>query len=145
MFCDAMAIIHGLDFFFRSFIVSSIKNNENANAIRLTSNILALICVILQELPENSKLIENIIFNENVDLCKFFQHKNSKVRLRACMMLRLLGRFCCFALQNHWTIELSNVINKELTKDSDEEVRNVVKSTIEEFQMFQFFREKKDI
>jgi fused-like protein len=90
MLCDAMAILN-LDSLFRSFILSGCeKDSKEAN--RLTAAVLALVCAILQELPENAKLIEKIIFHDSIELFALLKHENSKIRLRACLMLRLLVR-----------------------------------------------------
>ena len=135
-----------LDHLFKNFIAIGCENDSN-DAVRLASSVIALICAILQDLPENSKLIEKIIFNDNendveVDLCKLLRHENSKIRLRTCLMLRLLGRFCCYSLQNQWTTELSVIINNELTSDSDDDVRGEALNVIEEFRNFYWFKEK---
>lgn len=145
MLCDAMALLN-LDHLFKNFIAIGCEN-DTKDAVRLASSVIALICAILQDLPENSKLIEKIIFNDNendvnVDLCKLLRHENSKIRLRTCLMLRLLGRFCCYSLQNQWTTELSLIVNDELTADSNDEVRGEALNVIEEFRNFYWFKEK---
>lgn len=138
MLCDAMAILN-LDNLFRSFILSGCEK-DTKEATRLTAAILALICAILQELPENAKLIEKIIFHDSIDLFALLKHENSKIRLRACLMLRLLGRFCCFALQNCWSSDLSSLILEEMILDCDGEVKNEAINIIEEFKNFGWFR-----
>lgn len=140
-----MALLN-LDHLFKNFIVIGCENDSKV-AIRLTSSMIALICAILQDLPENSKLIEKIIFPDNesdvhVDLCKLLRHENPKIRVRTCMMLRLLGRFCCYSLQNQWSLELSMVVNDELTADTDDDVRAEALNVIEEFRNFFWFKEK---
>ena len=130
MLCDAISILN-IDHLFRSFIVSGI-DGESPEGVRLTSSIVALISAILQELPENAKLIEKIVFHDDIDLCLLLRHDDSKVRLRTCLMLRLLGRFCCFSLQNHWNHELSSCL-EELMTDSDDTVRSETLNIIEEF------------
>lgn len=137
MLCDAMAILN-LDNLFRSFILSGCEK-DTREATRLTGSILAIIFAILTELPENAKLIEKIIFHDSIDLFALLKHENSKIRLRACLMLRLLGRFCCFALQNCWSSELSNLIHKEMILDHDTDVKNEAMNIIEEFKSFGWF------
>lgn len=133
-----MAILN-LDNLFRSFILSGCEKNTKEST-RLTASIAALICSILQDLPENSKLIEKIVFHETIDLfALLLKHENSKIRLRSCFMLRLLGRFCCFALQNCWTDELSDLICNELVVDDDCDVKNESMNVIEEFKSFGWF------
>lgn len=130
MLCDALSLLN-MDHLFRSFIVCGTEG-DSQESVRLTSAIIALICAILQELPENANLIEKIIFHDDVDLCKLLRHDEAKVRLRTCLMLRLLGRFCCFSLQNHWNLELSSCLEDLLT-DADDDVRSETRSIIEEF------------
>lgn len=130
MLCDAISILN-LDHLFRSFIVSGV-DGESKDGVRLTSSIIALICAILQELPENANLVEKLIFHDSVDLCKLLRHDESKVRLRTCLMLRLVGRFCCFSLQNQWNHELSSCL-EELLTDVDDDVRSEAMNIIEEF------------
>lgn len=41
-----------------------------------------------------------------------------------CMLLRIVGRFSCFALQNAWTPQLKEALDALVT-DEDETVREV--------------------
>lgn len=41
-----------------------------------------------------------------------------------CMLLRMTGRFSCYALQNVWTIDMKETL-EALAYDSNEVVRNV--------------------
>lgn len=138
MLCDAMAILN-LDSIFRSFILSGCDGSTK-EAYRLTNSILALICAILQNLPENSKLIENVILHETIELSVLLQHHNDKVRLRAFSMLRLLGRFCCFSLQNRWDSNLSSLIHNKMVMDDNEDVKKEAQSIVEEFKHFGWFK-----
>lgn len=130
MLCDAISILN-LDHLFRSFIANGI-DCESKDAVRLTGSIISLVCAILQDIPENANLIEKIIFHDEVDLCKLLRHDDAKIRLRTCHMLRLLGRFCCFALQNQWNHEMSSCL-EELMTDVDDDVRKETMNIIEEF------------
>jgi hypothetical protein len=138
MLCDAMAILD-LDHLFRSFIIGG-NEKDSKDAIRLTCSIIALICVILQDLPENSKLIEKIIFHDDIKLTILLRHNVPKVRLRTCHMLRLLGRFCCYALHSYWNSELSMIIHTELVGDEDCDVQKEALNIIEEFKSFGWFK-----
>lgn len=137
MLCDAISVLE-LDNLFRSFIVSG-YGSESGDAVRLTGSIISLISAILQELPENAKLIQNIIFHADIDLRKLLRHKSALIRTRTCQMLRLLGRFCCFSLKNHWNYELSRCLF-ERQIDEDVKVRKEAMSVIEEFKDFGWFR-----
>lgn len=134
MFCDAMAILN-LDSIFRSFIL-----NGCGTPNRLTSSILALVCAILQNLPENSKLIESIIFHKTIDLAVFLNHGDDKIRLRSFSMLRLLGRFCCFSLQNQWNVDLTNLVIEKMKNDENSKVKSEALNVNEEFKNFGWFK-----
>lgn len=41
-----------------------------------------------------------------------------------CMLLRMAGRFSCYALQNVWTTDMKETL-EALAYDSNESVRNV--------------------
>lgn len=43
-----------------------------------------------------------------------------------CMLLRIVGRFSCFALQNAWTMELKEAL-EALTTDNDDTVQEASK------------------
>lgn len=136
MLCDAMAIL-SMDHLFRSFLHSGITG-DSSDAVRLTSSVIALICAILQDLPENANLVEGIIFNDDMDICKLLRHDSAKVRHRSCLMLRLLGRFCCFQLQNQWNHHMSDCL-EDLMTDIDDNVRRETMNVIEEFKCLPFF------
>lgn len=120
-FCDAIAWIQGTDEIFISFLSSV---TEDRIMVRLVNSILALLCCVLRELPENADLVENIIFNQSVNLISLMKHSNGLLRSRMCMLLRLLGRFSCFSLQSYWSIEMRDTL-EELLGDSNDFVRMV--------------------
>ncbi|CAO1343477.1 unnamed protein product [Diamesa hyperborea] len=113
--------------------------NRSKDSIRLTCSIIALICAILTELPENANLIEKMIFNEQVVLSKLMRDEVPIIRYRTCMMLRLLGRFCCFQLQNQWNYDMMSCLEEELLCDSDPKVRMEALNIIEEFKTLPFY------
>lgn len=135
-FCDALSILN-LDEMLISFIVG-VTVNESNSSIRLTSSICSIFCAILKQFPENAKLIENVIFNEQISLESLLKHGNSLIRFKAVMLLRLLGRFCCYSLQNIWNSELNEIL-AVLICDSDEDVRSEAANIIEEFKSFSFY------
>lgn len=128
--CDAISVLKPYHLF-RSFIANGL-DGVSKEGVRLTSSIISLISAVLKDLPEHSTLIENIIFHDDVDLCKLLRHDNSTVRLRTIHMLRLLGRFCCFSLQNQWNHEMSSCL-EELMTDVDDDVKSETLNIIEEF------------
>lgn len=130
MLCDTIALMN-LDHVFRSFILSG-TNGDSEDGARLAGSIIALINAILQGLPENSKMVEKIIFHEDIELFKLLSNKDTKSRLRACHMLRLLGRFCCLALRKQWQPNMYSRL-KELMTDTDQRVRDEAENIVEEF------------
>lgn len=128
--CDAIQLLN-IDDLFRSFLGNA-TDGESNDGERLTASVIALISAILQELPEMANLVEKLIFHEDFDLCVLLRHENATVRLRTCLLLRLLGRFCCFSLQNQWSHKLSSGL-EELTTQDDDDVRKAAENVIEEF------------
>lgn len=57
-------------------------------------------------------------------LNKLLSHRQTVLRARTCTMIRLLGRFCCRALQQIWNKSLRDFI-EGLSEDEDEHVRRV--------------------
>lgn len=57
-------------------------------------------------------------------LIKLLNHRQTVLRGRTCTMIRLLGRFCCRALQQVWNKSLRDLM-EGLIKDEDEYVRHV--------------------
>lgn len=55
---------------------------------------------------------------------KLLTHRKIVLRTRTCMLIRLLGRFCCRALQQIWGKQLRSLL-EALTNDDDENVKNV--------------------
>lgn len=63
---------------------------------------------------------------------KLLGHRQGVLRVRTCILIRLLGRFCCRALQQVWGKPLRNLI-ENLLLDEEENVRNVSKIDIISF------------
>lgn len=58
---------------------------------------------------------------------KLLNHRQTVLRARTCTMIRLLGRFCCRALQQVWNKSLRDLM-EGLIEDEDEHVRRVSES-----------------
>lgn len=119
-FCDAVAIL-AADELLINFLNQDFKN---VYALRIANCILALLGCVLRELPENAELAEKIIFSSKVDLLKLLKHPNDLLRLRMCMLIRLLGRFSLRALQNSWSSQVKQAI-EDLAEDKNIEVKEV--------------------
>ena len=119
-FCDAIAILGAKELFVNFLSV----RNLSGTYVRLACAILALLSCALRELPENAEIVEKIIFDEKVNLVLLLRHDDPLLRLRSCMLFRILSRFCCVALQQHWKFEIKEALEC-LLHDVDEAVRVV--------------------
>uniref|UniRef100_A0A182IW08 non-specific serine/threonine protein kinase n=1 Tax=Anopheles atroparvus TaxID=41427 RepID=A0A182IW08_ANOAO len=113
-FCDAIEIL-GAKELFVSFI--NIVHTNNCY-VPLVCSLLALLNCALRELPENAEIVEQIVFHENVSFIALLKHGDATLRLRTCMLLRILARFSCLALQNHWTNEINDCLETLLMDDN---------------------------
>lgn len=127
-FCDAIEIL-GAKELFVNFIAAAHVSNDY---VQLVCSLLALLNCALRELPENAEIIEQIVFHENVNLMLLLKHDNAFLRLRTCMLLRILTRFSCLALQKRWTNEIKGHLEK-LLLDENPDVKKEAKSAMEEF------------
>ncbi|XP_050068796.1 serine/threonine-protein kinase fused isoform X1 [Anopheles maculipalpis] len=127
-FCDAIEIL-GAKELFVNFIAAAHVSNEY---VQLVCSLLALLNCALRELPENAEIIEQIVFHENVNIMLLLKHDNAFLRLRTCMLLRILARFSCLALQKRWANEIKDYL-EELLLDDDPDVQKEAKSAMEEF------------
>ncbi|XP_073833371.1 LOW QUALITY PROTEIN: STKc_STK36 domain-containing protein fused [Musca autumnalis] len=133
-FCDAVAILSANEFLI-NFLNQDFKN---PHALRIANNILALLCCVLRELPENAELVEKIIFSPKVDLSALMQSTNDLLRLRICMLMRLLGRYSLRALQAAWSAEVREAIEL-LSEDNNDDVKVEAGNTVEELRKFSFY------
>uniref|UniRef100_A0A1I8P7V8 non-specific serine/threonine protein kinase n=1 Tax=Stomoxys calcitrans TaxID=35570 RepID=A0A1I8P7V8_STOCA len=133
-FCDAVAILSA-----NEFLINFLNQEfRNSHALRIANNILALLGCVLRELPENAELVEKIIFSPKVDLSSLMRSSDDLLRLRICMLMRLLGRYSLRALQAAWTKEVREAIEL-LAEDDNEEVKQEAGNTVEELHKFSFY------
>lgn len=146
-FCDAIYIVNGIP------LLQQLMGLEKRKA-RVVADLVAILNNILRLQPENAELVENVvlrmkttsklfyfIFYYLIMLFNFFiyffildgsieqfskllTHRKIVLRTRACTLIRLLGRFCCRALQQIWGRQLRNLL-EALTHDDNENVKNV--------------------
>uniref|UniRef100_A0A2M4AE33 non-specific serine/threonine protein kinase n=1 Tax=Anopheles triannulatus TaxID=58253 RepID=A0A2M4AE33_9DIPT len=127
-FCDAIEILGAKELFINFFTIV----HKNSHYTRIVCCVLALLNCALRELPENAEIIEQIIFDENVNITALLQYNDSILRLRMCMMLRVLARFSCLALQKRWTNALKESL-ETLCADNNLAVKMEATFVIEEF------------
>uniref|UniRef100_A0A1A9X5F4 non-specific serine/threonine protein kinase n=1 Tax=Glossina brevipalpis TaxID=37001 RepID=A0A1A9X5F4_9MUSC len=133
-FCDAVAILAADDLMI-TFINQDFKNSFG---LRIANCVLALLGCVLRELPENAELVEKIIFSDKINLLDLLSNKNDLMRLRMCMLIRLLGRFSLRALQKVWSSDLKKAM-ESLAEDDNPEVKQEAENTLAELCQFSFY------
>lgn len=133
-FCDAIAIL-GVNDLLINIICCK---NENKIVKRLQANIIALLSCVLRESPENSELVEKVVFNSRITFGELLKEEFQLIKYRTLVLLRLLGRYSCVALQKHWSPEIKTRL-EELIVNSDVKVKNEAFDIIDEFKSFPFF------
>ncbi|XP_058119247.1 serine/threonine-protein kinase fused isoform X1 [Anopheles ziemanni] len=132
-FYDAIEIL-GAKELFVDFI--NVVHTNNCY-VQLVCSLLALLNCALRELPENANIVEQIVLHENVNLKALLKHGDANLRLRTCMLLRILARFSCFALQKRWTNEFKTCL-ETLLLDDHMDVQKEARLAIEEFKYLSF-------
>ncbi|XP_058065310.1 serine/threonine-protein kinase fused [Anopheles bellator] len=132
-FCDAIEILGAKKLFVSFFSIV----HKNSSYVRLVCSLLALLNCAMRELPENAEIIEQIIFDENIDLPALLKHEDPILRLRSCMLLRILARFSCLAFQKRWSNELKECL-ESLCSDENLDVQREAKFGIKELKYLSF-------
>ncbi|XP_055372563.1 serine/threonine-protein kinase fused [Condylostylus longicornis] len=133
-FCDAVAILPA-DALLILFLSHDSKNKD---AISISNYVIAILCYVLRELPENAELVERIIFSDKLNLIALMRNADDLIRLRLCMLFRLLVRFSLRGLQNIWSTEFKETI-ESLIYDPSDEVREEAEFVVEELKQFSFY------
>ncbi|XP_043683692.1 serine/threonine-protein kinase 36 isoform X4 [Vespula pensylvanica] len=71
---------------------------------------------------------------------KLLAHRQGVLRARTCILIRLLGRFCCRALQQVWGRPLRNLI-ENLLLDEEENVRNSAEDAVGELKQLTYYNQ----
>lgn len=123
-FCDAIAIL-GVDQLLVKVLTSNALQTRGTKEVeRLKRSILGILGCVLRESPENSELVEKIIFDAEIDICVLLRDNNAFVRYRTLILLRLLGRFSAVSLEKNWSVRIKNQI-EDLLNDDQENIQNV--------------------
>ncbi|XP_020284918.1 serine/threonine-protein kinase fused isoform X2 [Pseudomyrmex gracilis] len=139
-FCDAIYIVNGVP------LLQQLLTLEKRKA-RVVGDLIAILNNILRSQPENAELVERVVLRTQTSgalveqLSKLLNHRQAVLRLRTCTMIRLLGRFCCRALQQVWDRSLRNFI-EGLTEDEDEHVRHAAEDAINELKQLTYYNQK---
>lgn len=139
-FCDAIALL-GVDQLLVKVLNTNAAQTRGVKEVeRLKRSILGILGCVLRERPENSELVEKIIFDTKIDICGLLKESNALVRYRTLMLLRLLGRFSAVSLEKSWSVKIKNQI-EDLLNDDQENIQNEAIATLDEFKHLSFFRQ----
>lgn len=139
-FCDAIAIL-GVDQLLVKVLTTNASLTKGIKEVeRLKQSILGILGCVLRESPENSELVEKIIFDTKIDICILLNETNALVRYRTLILLRLLGRFSAVSLEKKWSVKIKNQI-EDLLNDDQENIQNEAIATLDEFKHLSFFQQ----
>ncbi|XP_043469226.1 serine/threonine-protein kinase fused isoform X2 [Leptopilina heterotoma] len=139
-FCDAIYIISGIPVLQELLTLEKRKSGVVAYLLAILNNVMR--CQ-----PENAELIEKVVLrvqnNESKEskleqLEKLLTHHQTVMRLRACILMKHLGRFCCRALQHIWGNSLKSSLEK-LTMDADASVKDAAVSAVNELKQLPYY------
>ncbi|XP_050452311.1 serine/threonine-protein kinase fused isoform X2 [Cataglyphis hispanica] len=139
-FCDAIYIVNGMS------LLQQLLALEKRKA-RVVADLVAILNNVLRSQPENAELVEQVVLRTKPSgvlveqLNKLLNHRQAVLRARTCTMIRLLGRFCCRALQQVWDRSLRNLV-ESLTEDEDEQVRNAAEDAVNELKQLTYYNQK---
>ncbi|XP_012228129.1 serine/threonine-protein kinase fused isoform X2 [Linepithema humile] len=141
-FCDAIYIVNGMP------LLQQLLALERRKA-RVVADLVAILNNVLRSQPENAELVERVVLRMKTpasveQLSKLLHHRQAVLRARTCTMVRLLGRFCCRALQQVWDRSLKNLI-ESLTKDEDEQVRHAAVDAVSELKQLTYYNQKSPV
>ncbi|KAL0108045.1 hypothetical protein PUN28_014954 [Cardiocondyla obscurior] len=136
-FCDAIYIVNGMP------LLQQLLTLEKRKA-RVVADLIAILNNVLRSQPENAELVEQVVLRTKVSgasveqLNKLLSHRQTILRARTCTMIRLLGRFCCRALQQVWNKSLRDLM-EGLIKDEDEYVRRAAEDAVNELKQLTYY------
>lgn len=98
--------------------------------LRIVSDLVAILSLVLQKLPENHELISQIVLSttdeedDNVNYVDLLRHSNSMLRERMCYFYMYLAKHSLDTLELLWDVKTRETL-EALVYDSVESVRNV--------------------
>ncbi|XP_043498981.1 serine/threonine-protein kinase fused isoform X1 [Polistes fuscatus] len=138
-FCDAIYIVNGMP------LLQQLLTLEKRKA-RVVADLVAILNNILRSQPENAELVEKVVLYSKThggmveQFSKLLAHRQGVLRARTCTLVRLLGRFCCRALQQVWGKSLKNLI-ENLLLDEEENVRHSAEEAIGELKQLTYYNQ----
>ncbi|KAJ9592269.1 hypothetical protein L9F63_001165, partial [Diploptera punctata] len=140
-FCDSVVILNATTLLQQLLLLDRRK-------IRVVTDLVAILCHILRELPENASLVEQIIFTKGlkgsagVDIIRMLTHHSPTLKSRTCALLQLLGRYSCQALRSNWNMRLREEL-ENLQHDSSHIVEMAAKEAVGELKQLAFYSDNK--
>ncbi|XP_052750658.1 serine/threonine-protein kinase fused [Galleria mellonella] len=82
---------------------------------RIVLNIVGLLIIVLQDLPEHADVVEKILFDDpNFNFLYLLEQPNDLLRIRMCILISLLCTFSCtafsVAMETKWTKKQSECL-----------------------------------
>ncbi|XP_051157218.1 serine/threonine-protein kinase fused [Leptopilina boulardi] len=139
-FCDAIYIISGIP------LLQQLLTLENKKP-GVVGYLLAIFNNVLRSQPENAEIIEKVVLrvqdNETKEskleqLKKLLSHHQPVLRLRTCILIKHLGKFCCRDLQHIWEKSLRSSL-ETLTVDKDSSVKDVAIDVVNELKNLPYY------
>uniref|UniRef100_A0A336MIK8 non-specific serine/threonine protein kinase n=1 Tax=Culicoides sonorensis TaxID=179676 RepID=A0A336MIK8_CULSO len=138
-FCDAIAILGVDQLLVKILTVHMTKQSKCIKEVeRLKRSLLGILGCVLRESPENSELVEKIIFDSKIE--DLLKDHNGFVRYRALILLRLLGRFSAVTLEKNWKPTIKCQI-EDLLNDEQENIQNEAIAILDEMKHLPFFQQ----
>nr|CAD7443216.1 unnamed protein product [Timema bartmani] len=136
-FCDAVVLLNGVPLLQQLLLLCRRK-------VRVVADLVAILCHILRVLPENASLVEQIVLGTSatggqyVDLYRMLTHHSPVLRARTCILMRLLSRYSCRALQEKWDRRLRENLEL-LVYDSSPMVSKAAEGAMKELMVLPFY------
>ncbi|XP_015118471.1 serine/threonine-protein kinase fused [Diachasma alloeum] len=136
-FCDAVYIVNGVPLLQQLYTLEKRKPRVVADLVAIFNN-------ILRSQPENAELVEKVVLGAEgavEQLVKLLSHRQIVLRVRGCILIKLLARFCCRALQQIWGRSLKNLL-EGLVMDDNEGVKKNAEGAIGELKQLNYYEQQ---
>ncbi|XP_011300431.1 serine/threonine-protein kinase fused [Fopius arisanus] len=135
-FCDAVYIVNGVPFLQQLYTLEKRKPRVVADLVAIFNN-------ILRSQPENAELVEKVVLGNAgavEQFVKLLSHRQIVLRVRGCILIKLLARFCCRALQQIWGRSLKNLL-EGLILDDHEGVKKNAEGAVGELKQLNYYEQ----
>lgn len=135
-FCDAVYIVNGVPLLQQLYTLEKRKP-------RVVADLVAILNNILRSQPENAEMVEKIVLSSDTSgeqFIKLLSHRQIVLRVRGCILIRLLAKFCCRALQQVCGRTLMNQL-EGLTQDDNDNVKKNAENAIVELKQLNHYNQ----